>query len=499
VPRRQTPSSFDFFSVERSSQTPAYRQLYEQGREAILTGVLKPGTALPSTRGLAEELGVARGTVIAAYEMLVSEGYLTGAARSAIRVSPILPEELLIPLAAEPPSNQPSNRRVDISKRGSLMASSSGVLVNPVLQPRPIRPFEVSVLAVDQFPFKLWGAISSRQFRRIQPDDLDYCHPAGYLPLREAVADYLNGARSVTCTAAQVLIVSGSQQALDLIARSLLDPGDQVWVEDPIYLGAKAAFTAAGAELVPVPVGPEGLEIEAGMERGPMAKFAYVTPSSQSPLGVTMSLRRRLELIEWAREQSAWIVEDDYDSEFRYAGQPLPALQGLDRSGRTFYVGTFSKVLFPSLRLGYLVVPEHLVDVFTRIRAVLDLHSPLLEQKVLAEFIGEGHFVRHIRRMRRLYAERQAALIKAAGEHLAGSLTIAPRDSGLYSLGWLPDGASEAEAVVAAARQGVSVTALGTLRLQSAVSDRPGLLLGFAAFEPEAIQQGVRKLAQALG
>jgi len=316
--------------------------------------------------------------------------------------------------------------------------------------------------------------------------------------LRSAIAEYLQRARGVVCDPEQVLIVNGSQQALDVAARVLLDPGDAAWLEEPGYDGALGALSAAGARVIAVPVDQDGLNVREGIRRSADARLAYVTPSHQFPLGGSMSLSRRLELLRWAERSGAWIVEDDYDSELRYADRPLPALQGLDRSGCVIYVGTFSKILFPALRIGYLVVPPALVQTFRRVRWATDLHSPVLMQAVLASFIAEGHFERHIRRMRTLYHERHDALVFNAARHLHGVLEVAPTASGMHVIGWLPAGVDDRKASRAAYTEGVDVTPLSFFS-RSASSRRGGLVLGFAAYTAEEIARGTERLAKALG
>jgi len=291
-------------------------------------------------------------------------------------------------------------------------------------------------------------------------------------------------------------VTAGSQQALDLAARVLLDPGDIAWMEDPGYAGARGALRAAGIRCAPVAVDAEGLRVAEGEARAPEARMAYVTPSHQYPLGATLSLSRRMALLAWARRRRAWIVEDDYDSEFRYAGRPLAALQGLDASGRVIYTGTFSKVLFPALRLGYLVVPESVVDAFASARALADRHPPVLEQALVAEFLSEGHFARHIRRMRTLYAERQDALISEAQRELGGWLEVSPAEAGMHLVGWLAPHSNDREASRKAAAAGVSAPAVSAFSVRHWT--RPGLLLGYAAVNRRQIREGVRKLAHAM-
>ncbi len=325
---------------------------------------------------------------------------------------------------------------------------------------------------------------------------MGYGNSAGYAPLREAIAAYATAARAVRCDPAQVVIVSGSQQGLDLAARVLLDPGDVAWIEEPGYLGARGALLAAGAQLAPVPVDEQGLDVLAGIARSPTARVAYVTPSHQYPLGVTMSLPRRRALLQWAQQSGAWVIEDDYDSEYRYAGRPLAALQGLDTDGSVIYIGTFSKVLFPSLRLGYLIVPPQFVEAFVAARALADRHSPTIDQAVLAEFMLEGHFTRHIRRMRALYASRRDALMAAAQHELHGLLSVAPTEAGMHAVGWLAEGHDDRVASARAAAHGVEVPALSAYALEPLA--RGGLILGYSALTEAQIAAGVRRLALVL-
>ena len=298
------------------------------------------------------------------------------------------------------------------------------------------------------------------------------------------------------CDARQVIIVSGSQQALDLAARLLLDEGEAAWVEDPCYLGGRGALIGAGAQLVHVPVDAEGLDVAAGLARAPYARLAYVTPSHQYPLGVTMSLARRLALLEWAERTGAWVLEDDYDSEFRYAGRPLASLQGLDRAARVCYIGTFSKVLFPALRLGYLVAPPALAESFANARALVDRHAPTVEQATLADFIAEGHFARHIRRMRALYAERQAALVDAARAIVGGAVALEPAEAGMHLVGWLGEGRDDLAVAARAAAQGLEVPALRRYAAETTL--RGGLLLGYTALDAAQIRAGLQRLAAAI-
>jgi GntR family transcriptional regulator/MocR family aminotransferase len=358
------------------------------------------------------------------------------------------------------------------------------------------RAFQVGVPAVDAFPFHTWGRIMSRRWRRLPPGSLYYGDPAGYRPLREAIAEYLGTARGVRCQREQVIIVAGSQQALELCSTVLLDPDDAAWIEDPGYPGARGALLRAGARLVPVPVDEEGLDVAAGTALCPRARLAYVSPSHQYPLGVVMSLPRRLALLEWAEHMGAWVVEDDYNSEFRYHGRPLAALQELDSQGRVVYVGTFSKVLFPSLRLGYLVVPPDLVDAFVAASVHAAHQAPTFSQCVLADFIVEGHFTRHVRRMRALYEERQTALLRAITRHSVGVLDVGPAGGGMHLVAWLPRGLDDRIASQAALAAGITAPPLSFYSLEA--GRRGGLLLGYTGIEVQEIREGVHRLTAAL-
>ena len=480
-------------AVDPKSAIPLFRQLYEALRQSIVDGVLTPGLRLPATRSLAAELGVSRNTVLSAYEQLLAEGYLEGKMGSGTYVPRALPEEMMqVRHTTSQPRGGPPKRR-GLSQRGELLAKTASTIARSSGFPRPFRP---GIPALDAFPFAIWMRLVARHSRRPPRTMLSYDDAAGYAPLRKAIAAHLGAARAVRCEPEQVHITTGSQQALDLIARLLLDPGDAAWIEDPGYPGARSALEGQGIRLTPVPVDNDGLDVAAGAARCPQARLVYVSPSHQYPLGVTLSLPRRFALLDWARRADAWIVEDDYDSEFRYAGRPLAALQGLDRDDRVVYVGTFGKTLFPSLRLGYLVVPPELVRSFTAARGTIDRQTATLPQAVVTDFINEGHFTRHIRRMRTLYRERQETLLRAAKRELDGRLEILPCATGLHVAAWLPPGQDDRAASQAAARVGVEAPALSSYYLTR--PSQGGLLLGYAGWEPRQIRDAVRRLAGAL-
>jgi GntR family transcriptional regulator/MocR family aminotransferase len=410
-------------------------------------------------------------------------------------VARTLPETLLR-ARPEATGQERPGRRPRLSRRGALLLSTRVALSRGAATAHPFRP---GLPGLDAFPFDLWTRLLARRWRRVPRQLLDYGEPAGYAPLREAIAAYLGEARAVSCEASQVIVVTGAQQAVDLAARVLLDPGDIAWVEDPGYQGARGALVAAGIRLAPVPLDAEGLDVRRGARLAPDARLVYVTPSHQYPLGVTMTLQRRLALLEWASASGAWILEDDYDSEYRYAGRPLAALQGLDAAGRVIYAGTFSKVLFPALRLGYLVVPPELVDAFVAARALTDRHSPSVTQAALADFIDGGHFARHVRRTRALYAERQATLTRVARRTLGGLLEVAPAEAGMHLMGWLPPGVDDRAAARAALARDVDAPPLSSFRVRPARrGERGGLVLGYAAYTPREIDDACGRLAAAL-
>jgi GntR family transcriptional regulator/MocR family aminotransferase len=484
------PGGFELVLAPRDARTPAHRWLYGALRAAILRGRLRPGARLPSTRNLAVQYGLSRGTVVAAFAQLIAEGYISGTVGSGTYVSAVLPDELLqVAALAGPEGPLPAAPR-RLSRRAAQVAAF------PAIEPRPLRAFRPNLPALDQFPTALWAQLASRRLRRASLRMLIGCDNAGYAPLRAAVADYLAASRGVACHPDQVLIVSGIQEALDLVARLALDPGDAVCMEDPGYGGARRVFLAAEARIVIAPVDDEGMRLPPARQlRG--VRLAYVTPAHQYPLAVAMSLPRRLALLAWARAAGALVFEDDYDSEFRYAGRPLPALQSLDRGGgQIIFAGTFAKVLFPSLRLGYLVAPSDLVDRLTAALSLIHRHAPLLDQTVVCDFIAEGHFGRHLRRMRQLYAERLAVLMECAQRQLAGRLELSPVEAGLHTIGWLGDGITGEAAARAAAARDVEVVPLA--RFHRGAMQRDGLQLGFAAVGPREIRRGVDELARAL-
>ncbi len=477
--------------LDRSGSAPLYLQLYRELRAAIVTGRCKANTRLPSSRSLAEDLGLSRKTVVEAFEQLIAEGYLEARVGSGTFVTSALPDEMLRPQAKRGKMGTRAGRGRVPSNRGQKIACISPFF--PAVKPRPFRH---GLPALDAFPLKLWTQLAGKRLRNLPRELLGYGAATGYRPLREAIASYLGTARAVRCEPEQVVIVAGSQQAIYLSALVLLDEGDAVWIEDPGYLGARGALQAAGARLVPVPVDQQGMRISDGVRLHPSARLAYVTPSNQYPLTVTMSLARRLEILEWAETAGAWIIEDDYDSEFRYQSRPVAALQGLDRYGRVIYMGTFSKLLAPTLRIGYVVLPPELVDSFSTASALISRHPPSLEQVVLTDFIEQGHLARHIRRMRTLYMERQAEFIEAARRELGGMLEITAAEAGTHVIGLLPATMNDRDAATRAAARGVETRPLSNYFLGERGPN--GLVFGYGAFNRRQIRAGMQRLAVAL-
>ena len=475
-------------ALDRRRATPLHRQVYQAYRDAIVDRRLHAGQRLPSTRGLAAELRVSRIPVLNAFEQLLAEGYVESRVGSGTFVAGSLPGGP--PASARRPASgaapRPRPRRVarlPIRRQPEPWLGGWGA-------------FRVSQPALDEFPLRVWSRLLARHARDQRRRLLSYGDPLGHRPFREVLASYLRTARSVRCEADQVMVVSGSQQALAIAARVLLEPGSPVWVEEPGYAGAWDALRMAGARLVPVPVDGEGLDVRAGLGLSPRARAAYVTPSHQYPLGSTLSATRRFQLLEWAARAGAWVIEDDYDSEYRYESQPICSLQGLDRAARVIYVGTLSKVLFPALRIGYLVLPPDLVARFALVREAGDLFPPTLPQAALADFIGEGHFARHLRRMRALYRERRTALVDALEQEAGDALRVVGGEAGLHLVATLPKGRADRPASLRAAGEGLWTMPLSSCYLQDA--SLRGFVLGFGGTSAAAMRPAVRALRRVL-
>jgi GntR family transcriptional regulator / MocR family aminotransferase len=462
------------FALDLTEADPIFLQIAARVRSAIAKGQIAPGARLPSSRALAAQLGVARGTTDAAYALLAGEGAIVTRGSVGTIVS-----------------GAPGSRIETVGHTPFMFSAASAADKTAPL------PFRMGLPALDVFPRKLWSSLTVQAVRATQAADLAAADPAGVLELRQAVAAYLGVARGIRCSAEQVMITAGYQGALTLVRSVLVRPGDPVWVEDPGYLMTRQALDTTGARVVPVRVDQDGMRVASGVSAAPRARLAVVTPTHQCPTGVALSLPRRLELLAWAAEAGSWILEDDYDSEFRYAGRPLPSLKSLDRGERVLYAGSFSKVLFPALCLGYLVVPAELATAFLRASRLTALAQPVLEQRVVAAFMQKGHFARHIRRMRMLYADRRRALVAALHAAFGERVAVELAGGGMHLLARFPGAADDTELVRRSAAAGLAPSALSALAMAHDCGH--GLLLGFtnvAAADAEAI---VGRLAEVVG
>lgn len=435
--------------------TPIYRQVYLRFRHAISAGRLQPGERLPSVRALAAELNLARGTVEAAYQMLAGEGYVQTRGPAGTVVAPLL----------SPTPVDAGERRLDPPQTFPKPAA---------LAPMPL---QMGLPALDAFPRKLWTRLLGRTLRQSGLDGLVYPDPQGDLALRRALASYLGVSRGISCTAEQIFICAGYRACLDLICRSLLHDGDRCWFEDPGYFQARRFLEQARAQLIAVPVDADGLDVEAGMALAGDARFALVTPHHQSPLGVTLTLPRRQRLLEWASSQGSWVIEDDYDSEYRYRGRPVPALKSLDTQGRVLYCATFSKVLAPGMRLAYLVVPQAQVARFATVAGDMQNHCPQLLQATVSAFIEAGHFARHLRRMRGLYADRRKYLVDALQAEVGEHLQLDDRAGGMHLVAHLAGGLDDCTIARRAHHLGLAIEPLSSW--YRGHGQRHGLLIGF--------------------
>ncbi len=475
--------------LDRKSQTPLHKQLHAEISRAVLDGRLKPGARLPSTRRLSSDLGIARNTANAAYDQLLAEGYVECAVGSGTRVASALPSHVA-PRARQRERQTRSAKAPLLSRRGTQLTAATRSADSVEGRGPAIGAPDVSA-----FPLKQWKRLMARQIEALPRDQLAYTRSAGYAPLRSAIAEHLGRTRGMSVSPKQVIVVAGAQHALDLAARLFLDHGDSMLFEDPGYLGARIAFLAAGVTLRPVPVDAEGMVVDA--TRHTEARAAYITPAHQYPLGMTMSLARRLALLEWAEKANAWIFEDDYDGEYRYGSDPLSALASLDASGRVIYIGTFSKVLFPGLRIGFMVVPPNVAGRVASARGFTDRHSPIIEQATLAAFMRSGAFARHVRRMRSMYEERRAAVVRALERHGRGLVDVEAPQTGMHVTVWLPHQADDTRVAEGAA----SAAPLVVLPI-SGYCMRPlprgGLQVGFAQAPIASIEPAVRRIVEAV-
>ncbi|KVM88047.1 PLP-dependent aminotransferase family protein [Burkholderia stagnalis] len=475
------PSPALTIEIDRHHQQPIYLQICERFRTAIAAGHLHPGDRVPALRGLATQLNTARGTVELAYSILVDEGYLQMRGAAGTFVSPSLPAA--VTRASRAPgagsAREPGAEGNGAARRPAAAPRLQALAVAMSGEPRPLQP---GLPALDAFPRKVWHRLVSQRARSGERASLAYPDPAGYGPLREHIATYLGLSRGVTCVPEQVFVTGGYRATLELLLRSLARPDDRMWFEDPGYLLARGFLNETGVRLVPVPVDGDGIDVERGTQLDADARFALVTPSHQSPLGHTLSLARRIALLDWAEHASSWIIEDDYDSEFRYQGRPLPALKRLDRRDRVIYCGTFSKVMFPGLRLAYAVVPERAIERIGRVALSMNAGSPTLLQAATADFIEQGHFARHLKRMRALYAERRMLIVQALRQAFGERLIVDPPSGGIQFAVRFADGSVDDVAVAARARDaGLAVVPLSTWYANPRARITPrGLVMGFA-------------------
>jgi GntR family transcriptional regulator/MocR family aminotransferase len=478
--------------LDAAADKPLSAQLASGIRDLVLTGGLRAGDRLPATRTVADDLGVSRTTVIEAFARLTEEGLVVSRTGAGTYVSQALAEHRPQGAAAPAPPRGPGMSAAAAPRLSRVIAQRSEAFDERL--PHAPRAFTTAMPAFDAFPMALWSRHVAKHWRARRDVVMGYGDAHGYGPLRRAIAAHLRANRAIACEAGQVFVVNGAQHGFQLVGNLLLDPGDAVWFENPGAIGARNCFTAAGARLVPVPVDREGLDVEEGVRRAPDFRLAFVTPAHQQPVGSTMSLARRLALLSAADAADAWIVEDDYDGEFCHRGRPPPTLKSIDVAGRVIYVGTFSKTLFPALRLGYLVVPPALVPVFERLMSAFAPGVPSNPQAVLADFMDEGHFAAHIRRMRKLYSERHDALLDAARAELAGALEVVPTETGLHTIARLAPGFDEADVTERAWARAVTTVPLSRFCLEP-VADR-GLVLGFSGVRVEEIAKGVAVLAE---
>jgi GntR family transcriptional regulator/MocR family aminotransferase len=478
-------------AIDRKSPRPLHRQIYDAYRSNIVGRSLIAGQQIPSSRALASELGISRIPVLNAYAQLLAEGYFESRKGTGTFVSSSLPDELVL---VDSGSAQAAEAR-----SGTRRISQRSGLIPHIENPQWFRgrgPFGVGQLAFDHFPFQIWSSLVARHCRSVRASSLNYSDPMGSEEFREAIAAYLRTARAVRCEASQIMVVSGSQQALEISARVLLDPGNRVWIEEPAYPLMRDALRVAGCRLIPVSVDSEGLNVAEGIRRSPKARAAYVTPSHQFPLGVTMSASRRLQLLKWAQSAQSWIVEDDYDSEYRYESMPIASLQGLDHCARVIYIGTFSKTLFPALRLGYIVIPPDLVERFSAVRRVMDIFPPHLYQAALTDFINEGHFSRHIRRTRLLYSERRSALVEAIERELGTISEVVGAEAGMHLVLKLPQRLRDVEISRSAADRQLWLWPLSPCYMRK--DSQQGFILGFASTPAAEMPRAVARLRSVL-
>jgi GntR family transcriptional regulator / MocR family aminotransferase len=479
-----------FISVDKRSGKTIHSQLYEQLKNGIYAGMLRPGDRMPSTRELGLELKVSRNGVLQVFEQLTMEGFLETKTGSGTFVSKNVGK---IPRPKKQ-INQTTQKHEHISTRPyGLNDAFKGHISSLEL----MRPFQASVPLLPEFPFTVWQRISASVNKNIRQLHLGYDDAQGYLPLRKVLCDHIRISRSINCNPENMLIVNSSRQALHLTAEILLNIGDQCWMEDPGYPGAASAIKRFGGEICPVPITSNGIDLDFAMKHYPKAKLAYVSPSHQFPMGDTMALRERVKLLNWAAANDMWVVEDDYDSEFRYNSRPIPALQGMDTGGNVIYVGTLSKVLLPAIRLGYMVFPTaDMARQFATAKSAIDGQINIIIQAVVTEFIRQGHFSRHIRRMRILYKKNQDDLVGLINLHLKDKLKPVPVEAGMHLVAWLQPHINAGVVAAEAFKEGLIILTLSQYSLK--FNHQNGLILGFSGFTFNEMETGILKLKKVL-
>ena len=483
--RRKLPgAAMPMIAIDRKSLVPIHRQIYDAFREMILERRLQPRQQIPSTRTLAVELRISRIPALGAYSQLLAEGYIESRFGAGTFVTASLPDPPL--QHPRPAASGHDSASFPISRVSRALPAGMSEWF------RGSGAFSIGQLAYDHFPFRVWSDLVARHARTVRASAMNYSDPMGDRGFREAISAYLRAARAVQCDASQIMVVNGSQQALALSARVLLDPESRVWIEEPCYGFLRQALTLSGCRPMPVPVDRDGLDVAAGIRLCRTARAAYVTPSHQYPLGATMSAARRLQLLEWAHRSHSWVVEDDYDSEYRYESMPIASLQGLDRGARVIYIGTFSKTLFPSLRLGYIVIPPTLVDRFVAVRRASDLCPPHLYQAALSDFISLGHFARHVRKTKLLYAERRSALVDAIREEFGEEFEILGAEAGMHLVMTLPPGLSDTKISLRAAKEDLRLLPLSAT--YAGPHARQGFVLGFGSTKATDMRGHIRRL-----
>ncbi|SAK88891.1 GntR family transcriptional regulator [Caballeronia catudaia] len=475
--------------IDRGNGQPIYRQLHRLLQQAILTRELAAGAKVPSSRLLAAELGIGRNTVTQVYEQLALEGYVSSATGRGTFVADSAPDDILF-------DDAPSDAGTRTAAQSTLSARGTRLIGGAGVSKRQGGAFMPGVPDVSRFPSRAWNRLHAKYWRKPRPDLLTYAPGGGHAGLRHALADYLRTSRSVRCTPEQIVVTTGIHQSIDLAARLLADSGDTIWTEDPCYWGVRSVLQVSGLDLKAIPVDAEGIA-PAPADLAAPPKLMLVTPSHQYPLGMVMSLARRRMLLEYARQHRCWIIEDDYDSEYRYGSRPLASLQGMDTAGQVIYVGSFGKTLFPGLRIGYVVVPEALAESFATASAELYREGQLLQQAVLAEFIGEGHFTSHIRRMRALYSQRRDTMLATIAQRYGDTFAIAGGDAGLHLVLKLPKHVDDRALAAAALAEDIVVRALSGYYAHRPDAES-GLLIGYACVPDEDIAPAFAKLADVI-